>query len=140
VQTANAQDFSPSQVIGVTRDVLLAIAAGIPLLLTLTVMGEILIGEKPLGPDAETIFRRIGFTASHGIPLGLIALALVGHAIRERSPEFAFAGGLVVKLLVGGGFAVAVVLARQPFDENAWIELGQRLTLTAAAWAVGWLV
>src|SRR5262249_6424716 len=140
VATEPDERSTPEIATRLVRGVLLAVAAGLPILLTLTVLGQLLVGEKPLGPGSGSFFHRIGFTASHGIPLAFVAAALVGHALRERSSGFAFSAGLVVKLLVAGGFAVGVVTAGRPFDENAWVELGQRVTLTAGVWALGWLL
>ena len=52
------------------------------------------------------IFARISPSVSYLVPLGLLALAMVGHAFRERSGGYAFSGGLLVEL----GSALAYVL------------------------------
>jgi hypothetical protein len=140
IPACESGNFEPDFPTRLTRGVLLAVAGGIPLILTLSTLGQVIAGQKPLGPGDGSFFRQIGFTASHGIPLAIIAAGLVGHALRERAPIYAFSAGLIAKLLVAGGFAVGLATAGKTFDDLAWVELSQRVTLTAGMWALGWLI
>src|SRR5262249_40041448 len=67
------------------RLVLLGAAAGPVLALTLIVASLQIAGEPLGGPAAASFFARLGPLASALIPLLLVTLGVVGHAIRERS-------------------------------------------------------
>src|SRR5262249_34139612 len=56
-------------------------------------------GLALVGPDAGSLFDRLGWFASQTGPLVLLTLGLVGHAVRERSPDYTFAAGLGVNLI-----------------------------------------
>ena len=72
--------------------------------------------------------------------LGLVCLALVGHALRERSPGHAFAAGLVANVAVVGGYALAVVTSGGRLDEVQVVRLLQLGSLGAGVWALAWLL
>jgi hypothetical protein len=78
----------------------------------------------------------------NALPLALVSLGLVGHALRERSPGDAFAAGLVANLAVTGSYALAFVGANAPLDGNLEQQLGVRLlqlgTTTGAVWFLFW--
>jgi hypothetical protein len=80
----------------------------------------------------------IVWVASHLILLFLVSLVLVGHVVRERSPEFAFAAGLVANGSLMGGYALAIVTASGSLEAAEWVRLLQLGTLGAAAWAIAW--
>ncbi|HEV3257417.1 MAG TPA: hypothetical protein VG013_11090, partial [Gemmataceae bacterium] len=121
------------------RGISVFVIAGIPLAITLLTMAMLLTGNVPAGPRLDSAFRTMGIVASHGIPLGLIMAGLAGHAVRERQPRYAFAGGLIGQLLVCGGFAVGVATRQEPFTSTVWTQLLLRSAITAAVWAGGWL-
>ncbi|MFL5339221.1 MAG: hypothetical protein ACJ8F7_03560, partial [Gemmataceae bacterium] len=139
-QCDGASQAAADAVAAALRTAFVAVGGGGPLLLTLVAMVMVVAGRSPEGPAAGTLFDRLGWTWSHGLPLGLVAVALVGHALRERQPVHALLGGLLTQLLVCGGFVVGVVSAGRPFTGDAWIILFQRFTIAAAVWAIGWLV
>ena len=84
------------------------------------------LDQHPIvGPDPASWFRRIGWDVSYGVPLALIALGLVGHAIRDRSSGFAFSAGLLANVV-----ATIVVLMRLArggggLDATAWVIVAQ---------------
>src|SRR5262249_26498410 len=90
-------------------------------------------------PVPGSFFAEAGWLVSNLVPLALVALGLVGHALRERSPGYAFAAGLVADAAVMGGYALGVVIAGRPFGEGEWARLVQLGTITAAVWALLWL-
>jgi hypothetical protein len=96
-------------------------------------------GTPPRGPLADSVFSDMGATLSVMVPLGLLSLALVGHALRERSAGYAFAAGLLVNVIVTGGHALAVVTAGGVLGTAEWVRLLQLGTITAALWALLWL-
>jgi len=118
------------------RVTLLATAALPVIALTLLAAFLKLTGTLPAGPDAKSIFAAIGPTWSYLVPLGLVTIALVGHALRERSAGYAFSAGLVVEMIVTLGYALYV----GSFDVPETVTLVQLATITAAVWAIAWLI
>jgi len=70
----------------------------------------------------------------------LLCLGLVGHALRERSPGYAFSAGLVANIALVGGHALAVVMSGGHLDEVQSVRLVQLGSLAAGLWALGWLL
>ena len=70
----------------------------------------------------------------------LVIGALVGHALRERSSGYAFSAGLVLEMAVMLGYALHATLAKQPFDATFFATLIQLFAVTAAVWAIVWLI
>jgi hypothetical protein len=93
----------------------------------------------PAGPLVGSWFHDVGPIVNNIVPLALIALALVGHAVRELSPEYSFAAGLVSNVTVAGGYALGVVTGGGQIDGIEFVRVLQLATLTAAVWAIGWL-
>ena len=139
IRTSDSWNWQSIGAVRGLRFALLAIAGGVPLLITLFTMSSLIAGYSLAGPAIGTYFQQMGFTWSHGIPLTLVAAGIVGHALRDRSAGYAFAAGLLVKFLVCGGFLVSVSTAHRPFDDTVLIELGQRFAITAGVWAIAWL-
>jgi hypothetical protein len=121
------------------RDVLLLLA-GAPLVILLTFAVARALDQHPIvGPEPTSWFRRIGWDVSYGVPLAVIGLALVGHAIRDRSSRFAFAAGLLFNTV-----ATIVVLMRLArgggsLDAAAWITVAQVNAIVAGAVALAWM-
>jgi len=123
------------------RITLLATTAGPVLGLTLLAALLQLTGTSPSGPQTGTLFDRLGPNISYIVPLLLVMLAMVGHAIRERSGGYAFAGGLVAEIIVILGYALRVTLdPTKSFGAPEFATLFQLATITAAVWAAAWLV
>ncbi|MBL8796675.1 MAG: hypothetical protein JNM56_22425, partial [Planctomycetia bacterium] len=96
-------------------------------------------GEMLLRPAPGTFFDLVKSPGSHGVPLALLAVALVGHALRERKPSYAFSAGLLVNLAVMGGYALSLRQLGLPFDSAAVVRMLQLGSVAAALWALGWL-
>jgi len=122
------------------RVTLLATTAAPVLLLTVFAALLQLGGAAPGGPAAESFFDRLGPNVSYVVPLLLVMLGLVGYAVRERSAGYAFSAGLVAELTVTLGYALYVTTTGDKFSVAELVTLIQLATITAAAWAGGWLV
>ena len=96
-------------------------------------------GATPGGPAVNTFFDRIGPRVSYLVPLAILILCMVGHAVRESSAGYAFSAGLVAELAVVLGYSLSVVLAPTPFGTAELVTLLQLATITAAAWMLAWL-
>jgi len=127
------QPYSPR----IARVTLLLTTAG-PVL-ALTVVAGLLqfIGVMP----SSTVFGRLWPSLTYVLPLLLIVLGLVGHAVRERSAPYAFGGGLVTELIVTLGYVLVVTSAPPPwtFGVEQFVTMIQLATITAVVWAAAWL-
>jgi hypothetical protein len=111
-------------------------------LLVLSIVAASLVcaGTPPTRPDLSSVFGQVGSLASLLIPLAIATVALVGHAVRERSAGYAFTAGLVVLGMVSGGYAVGTLRGEGQFGVPEWTRLLQLGVITAAAWALVWQV
>ncbi|MEE8450865.1 MAG: hypothetical protein V3R99_03090 [Thermoguttaceae bacterium] len=110
--------------------------------LVLTVMAAMLqlSGTSSVGPLADTFFDRIGSNVSYIVPLVLVLIGLVGHAVRERSAAYAFSAGLVAELIVTLGYALWIATnPNRSFDVAELVTLIQLATIMTAVWAGCWL-
>ena len=115
-------------------------AAGVVLALTAAGAAVGFAGETPAGPAAGSFFQRVGTLPAALAPLAMLVVGLVGTGARERSPAYAFAAGLVAEATVTGGYALAVVTGGGTIGETEGVRLLQLGGLTAAAWALGWML
>lgn len=116
----------------------------IPILcLTLELASAVLAGVHPLAPAEDSLFFALGQTFANVVPLVLVGLVLVGHAVRERSSGYAFKAGLVVNLAVVVGHAIGFVKAHRPLDWSLAVQLQIQLlqlaALAASVWALLWI-
>jgi hypothetical protein len=98
-----------------------------------------LTGTTPAGPTAG-VFKAMGPNWSYLVPLALVIVATVGHALRESSAVNAFLAGLVVELAVMLGYPLHLATAKQNFGLQEFVVWVQLMTIAAAVWAIGWLV
>ena len=110
------------------------------LLLTTWHMSIRFSGLYTVRPAAGTFFGGLPSYIIQGVPMLLLAVALVGHALREKSAGYAFAAGLVVDAVAMGGYALyrREVLGGD-FGVPARVTVLQIGSLTAALWALAWL-
>ena len=118
---------------------LLAVAAGVVVLISAQVAELGLSGRKPSGPVAESTFAAMGAIVSNLVPLVLVVLGLAGTAARERSSGYAFAGGLVFTAALAAGYALGVVTAGGRLDGVVQIRVLLLACCGAAVWALAWL-
>jgi hypothetical protein len=119
---------------------LLVAAVLVVLALTTGVAAIGFTGHVPAGPLPDSIFARLGWSLSNVGPLALLALGLVGTAMRERSAGYAFAAGLVANATVVGGYALAVITSGGALGTAETAHVYQLGSLTAGLWAIGWLL
>ena len=105
---------------------------------SLFVVTMALRGNPIAGPEPASIFFRMGLAASYAVPIVMIALALVGHALRERSAGFAFTAGLLFNTAATAGYLLVVADARNwtPPSGFAW---RSSMRSSAAVYALAWL-
>ena len=127
---------------GLSRAVLLGTTVLPVLGLTITAAVLQITGIAPgnVGPAWDSFFARIGPEISYLVPLVLVMAALVGFAVRENSAGYAFSGGLVAKLSVTLGYVLGVVVGGGKIDAGVLATLLQLFTITAALWAIAWLI
>ena len=76
---------------------------------------------------------------SYGIPLVLTGLVMIGYALRERMPRFAFYAGTLFNATVTLAFLLAVVTAGGSMDRVVLVRLVQLNALTFAVYILPWL-
>jgi hypothetical protein len=90
------------------------------------------------GPQAG-IFRAMGSVALYSVPLIVAAAALGIHAVREQSPSFAFATGLLVNLTVTVVHVVAVAAGNGLMNRVVMVDSLQLNAISAACVALVWM-
>ncbi len=129
----------PSQTLRIIVLTLLAIACGVVLWLSIQVAEMVLTGQKLSGPLPESLFAAMGALASNLVPLALVVVGLAGTSVRERSPGYAFAGGLVFASTLAAGYALGVVTAGGRVDGPEQMRVWLLACGAAAVWALAWL-
>lgn len=118
---------------------LLAGGAAIVLLLTFRVAALGLSGLAPSGPIADSVFGRIGWTASVMVPLAMLVVGLAGTALRERLSGYAFVGGWVWIATIAGGYALGVVTSGRTIDVTEQIRVALLAIAAGSVWSLVWL-
>jgi hypothetical protein len=118
------------------------------LLITLTVLPLIVLTAYPAlraiyylpvqGPTSG-VFSWFGDDVSYGVPLVLVALVMIGYALRERIPDFAFYAGAFLNATVTLAFLLAVVAANGSMDRLVLVRLAQLNALTFAVYSLPWI-
>ncbi len=115
------------------------VAAGV-LLLTAQVAVLGFADLRPTGPAPGSLFAEMGWVLSNVTPLVLLTVGLLGHAVRERSPGYAFTAGLLANISLTGGYALAVVTRGRHLDAPEIVFILQLGSLMAALWALAWML
>ena len=121
----------------VGRALLLSVTAGPVLAITVAVALLQIMGTTSGGPGPNSIFYKLGagLELSYLVPLLLVIVGFVGHAIRESSAGYAFSGGLIAKLSVVLGYLLMITR----FGTTEFVTVVQLVAVTSAVWAVGWI-
>ena len=98
------------------------------------------IGGVHLFHPHATIFQAMGATVSYGVPLILLHIGLIGHAVRLRSSGYAFAGGLVLNLTASLAQLLAWTAASHAIGGVELIQLAQINAIASSLFAVAWMV
>ena len=112
----------------------LTVAPVIILSVFLTVAG--VANSKLTLPLEGSFFVRFSPNVLMAAPLVVVAIGLVGHALRERAASYAFAAGIVINLAVTSAFLVGVISSGNSIDVVQTVRLLQLASLTAAVWSL----
>ena len=130
----------PDSAAAIARCVALTVMAA-PVILLTACSAALQLGGIPSGGPVGGFFVNIGPTWNYLVPLALVMVAMVGHAMRERSSGYAFSAGLVLELAVTLGYALHVSLSKQAIDPATfYASLIQWATIAAGVWAIVWLL
>lgn len=131
---------SPDRLSAIIRQLLNVLMAGPVLLLTILSAALGFLGVASGGPAETSFFHQLGWVISAVVPPALVSLVLVGHALRERSPTYAFGAGIVANVTLMGGYALSILLGGATLDAVELVRLLQMGTVLAAVWAGVWLL
>ena len=96
--------------------------------------------EFPLvGPEPTSWFARAGTEVSYGVPLFIIAVTLVGYAIRDRVSSFAFAAGLLFNTVATIVVLLQIAHHGGALDAVVWITVAEVNAIVAGVVALCWL-
>ena len=129
--------ISPALLIN-ARALLLFLTLAPLLFLTLSPVVDAINYVPARGPQAG-IFRAMGSIALYSFPLIIAAAALGIHAVREQSPSFAFATGLLVNLTVTIVHVVAVAAGNGLMNRVVVVDSLQLNAISAACVALVWM-
>ncbi|HEV3263193.1 MAG TPA: hypothetical protein VG013_40535 [Gemmataceae bacterium] len=118
----------------VSRRVLVAGGAVPVLILAAVAWAVAFAGGQAPQPAADAWFARVNWILGLAIPLAILAVALVGHALRERSLAYAFSAGLVLNAAVIGSLPLAS-LGNLAFIQVVCSALASALWSALAWWA-----
>jgi hypothetical protein len=120
----------------------------IGLLIALTVLPLLLLTIYPAlraiyylpvqGP-VSGLFSWLRDDVSYGLPLVLVAMVMIGYALRERMSEFAFYAGVLFHATVTLAFLLTVASANGLMDRIVLVRLAQLNAITGAVYLLVWL-
>ncbi len=109
-------------------------------LIVLTILPALgAIAGSPVQTPISGVFALLNNDFSYGVPLVLLALVLVGYALRERMPEFALYAGACLNATVTLAFLLTVVSAHSAMDRVVIVRLVQLNAITIAVYLLPWL-
>ncbi|HEU4796747.1 MAG TPA: hypothetical protein VFT02_14025, partial [Pyrinomonadaceae bacterium] len=119
--------------------VLLIVLTVAPLLLLTVYPALRMIFYLSVHTPMAGIFAWLGHDVLHGGPLLIVALVMVGYAVRERRPAYGFFGGLFINATVSLLFLLTVVAAHGLMDRVVLVRFIQLNAITLAVYALPWL-
>lgn len=120
-----------------STNVLLALAVTPLVAISLYIIGTALVQHPIVGPDPASFFARVGLSVSYAVPLLIIAVSLIGHAMHQRSGALGLAAGGMLNFCVTAAYLLSGIGQLQAVH---WIRLGQMNALTSGCFALGWMV
>lgn len=116
----------------------LLLAISVTPILVLTIYPALrAIVSLPLHRPESGMFSLLNDDVLYGVPLLVIALALIGHALRERRAGYAMAAGLFLNLTVSVVYLLSIVAAGM--DRVVLIRVLQLNAITFAIYGALWL-
>jgi hypothetical protein len=110
-----------------------------PLLLFTFIPALRAIFYLPVQVPIAGIFAAFSDDILYGGPLLIVALVMVGYALRERMPDYGLFGGLLINLTVTLAFLLAVVSGKGLMDRVVLVRLAQLNAIAFAVYALPWL-
>ncbi|HEX8772894.1 MAG TPA: hypothetical protein VF735_04765 [Pyrinomonadaceae bacterium] len=120
------------------RLLLLALTLTPILILTLYPAARAVHYNPATGPSSG-FFYFIGEVFSYSIPLALVALVLIGHAVRERAPAYAFAAGLFLNIAVTLAHILSVSIEGGSMNRVVLAQVAQSNAIVSACYVLIWL-
>jgi hypothetical protein len=96
---------------------------------------DLQIGNGGFRVPGASFFANIGAVAAYLVPLVVLSIVLIGHALRERVSSYAFAGGFVLNFAA----MLAYLNGLSAMTETTWVRLVQINAITSAVFALLWL-
>src|SRR6185369_12487463 len=118
---------------------LLIVLTVVPLLVLTIYPALRAIYYLPVQGPVSGFFSWLGDGVSNGFPLVLVALVMIGYALRERIPRFAFYAGALFNATVTLAFLLAVVDGHGRMDRVILVRVIQLNAITFAVYALPWL-
>jgi hypothetical protein len=131
-------EFNGDTFTGEARTLLISLVAA-PLFLFTIIPSLRAIYYLPVQTPIHGFFSLFDDGVLYGFPLVVAAFVMIGYALRERMPRFAFYGGALFNVTVSLAFLLAVVSARGPMDRVVLVRLAQLNILTFAVYSLPWL-
>ena len=97
------------------------------------------IYHSPVRGAEAGIFSLLGIDVSYAVPFAIVAIVLIGYALRERRSVFALAGGLSLNVAVTIACLLNVVIAGGAMDRIVLVRLVQLNAITTGLYALAWL-
>ena len=91
------------------------------------------------GPLPDSLFGRIGGAVSYAVPLALVALVLLTHAIHRWSAEFALAAGIGSLVSATTAYLLSLADPNLYLDTLRWTSLLHINAIVAASYAILWV-
>ena len=120
------------------RTLLLALTA-VPLLVLTIYPALRAIYYLPVQGPARGIFSFLSDSFSYGVPLILVALVLIGFAIRERILDYAFLAGLLLNTTVTIVYLLSVVAVGGSMNRVVLAQALQLNAITFGLYGLAWL-
>jgi hypothetical protein len=136
--TLGLPEFNGDLFITGARALLISLAFA-PLFLFTIIPALRAILDLPVQLPASGFFSLFDESVLYGFPLVVTAFVLIGHALRERMPTFAFGAGAIFNATVTLVFLLAVGAAHGPMDRVVLVRLVQLNILTLAVYSLPWL-
>jgi hypothetical protein len=141
-QRSHMQIELDSKGLGVAHGLLWAACIAPIILISILAAALQLNVVPPGGPAAEKFFHNIGAYTSYLAPLTVLALGMLGLAISEGLPVYAFFAGLAAALCAAQWYVIRVVFSTEPmhvFEVGNCIRLMQLLVIATGSWAAAWM-
>ncbi len=131
-------DVSDTELARRIRLLLLASTLG-PLIILTAFPALRAIYYMPVHGPASGFFHLLDNRLSYEAPLVIVALVMIGYAVRERLPVYAFAAGVLFNITVTMTYLLSVVSVNGSMNRVVFAQALQLNAITAAIYALIWL-